>query len=32
MKNWCSLARRYDKHARVFRRTVKLAAILDWLR
>ena len=32
MKNWRGLASRYDKHALVFRGSVVLAAILDWLR
>ena len=32
MKNWRRLASRYDKHALVFRGSVVLAAILDWLR
>ena len=31
MKNWRGLASRYDKHARVYRGGVVLAAILDWL-
>ena len=31
MKNWRGLARRYDKHALVYRGVVVLAAILDWL-
>ncbi len=31
MKNWCGLDSRYDKHALVFRGSVVLAAILDWL-
>lgn len=32
MKNWRGLASRYDKHALVFRGSVVLAAIVDWLR
>ena len=32
MKNWRGLASRYDKHALIFRGSVVLAAILDWLR
>ena len=31
MKNWRGLARRYDKHALVYRGVVVLAAILDGL-
>lgn len=31
MKNWRALASRYDKHALVYRGSVTLAAILDWL-
>lgn len=31
MKNWRGLASRYDKHALVYRGSVVLAAILDWL-
>lgn len=32
MKNWRGLASRYDKLATVFRGSVILAAIVDWLR
>jgi len=32
MKNWRGLASRYDKLAVVFRGSVVLAAIVDWLR
>lgn len=32
MEDWRGLASRYDKYALVFRRSVALAAILDWLR
>lgn len=32
MKNWRGLASRYDKLATVFRGSVVLAAIIDWLR
>ena len=32
MKNWRGLASRYDKLAVVFRSSVVLAAIVDWLR
>jgi transposase len=31
MKNWRGLASRYDKHALVYRGSVVLAAIVDWL-
>lgn len=31
MKNWRGLATRYDKHARVYRGGIVLAAILTWL-
>jgi transposase len=32
MKNWRGLASRYDKYALVYRGSVVLAAIVDWLR
>lgn len=32
LKNWRGLASRYDKHALVYRGSVVLAAIIDWLR
>lgn len=32
LKNWRALATRYDKHALVWRGSLVLAAILDWLR
>lgn len=31
MKNWRGLATRYDKHALIWRGSVVLAAIVDWL-
>lgn len=31
MKNWRGLATRYDKHAPIWRGSVVLAAIVDWL-